>query len=198
MLIHLARGKLPWLFVDVRQGDNYINIFNCKRTISAKELIGSLPLGFVALVDYARNMDSSDVPDYDYIRRILSEVGDQNVNNFGRVIPKYSNMGYNEKKSYFMKAKSLAPNKQQNHLSPNFLAPKLPIKNLDSANNSKVGSESKTIGNYLKVCTNSMSVMNDSQIGSRFKKVMNNSRVVIIYEDERNNEEDKVEVIVFK
>jgi hypothetical protein len=138
MLIHLARGKLPWLYVDVRQGDNYINIFNCKRTISAKELIGSLPLGFVALVDYARSMESSDVPDYDYIRRILSEVGDKNFNKLGRAVPQYTNMNHNEKKSHFMKAKSLAPNKQQNHLAPNILCMKFPIRSGDSPNNSKV------------------------------------------------------------
>ena len=47
MLIHLARGRLPWLYVDVKYGDNYINIFNCKRTIQAKELVGSLPPGFI-------------------------------------------------------------------------------------------------------------------------------------------------------
>jgi hypothetical protein len=152
----------------------------------------------VALVDYARNMDSSDVPDYDYIRRILSEVGDKNVNNFGKAMPKYTNMNYNDKRSYFMKAKSTAPNKQQNRLASNILGMKFPIRSGDSPNNSKVCSNSKTIRNYLKVCTNSMSVMNDSQICSRFKNVKNNSRVVIIYEDERNHEEDKVEVIVFK
>ena len=47
MLIHLARGRLPWLYVDVKYGDNYINIFNWKRTIQAKELVGSLPPGFI-------------------------------------------------------------------------------------------------------------------------------------------------------
>jgi hypothetical protein len=57
MLIHLARGRLPWLYVDVRPGDNYINIFNCKRNVSAKELVGSLPPGFISLVDYVREMD---------------------------------------------------------------------------------------------------------------------------------------------
>mmetsp|Transcript_1495 Transcript_1495/g.1452 ORF Transcript_1495/g.1452 Transcript_1495/m.1452 type:complete len:85 (+) Transcript_1495:750-1004(+) len=77
MLIHLARGTLPWLYVDVKHGDNYINIFKCKRTISAKQLAGSLPSGFISLIDYARDMDNIDTPDYEYLRRILLEINEE-------------------------------------------------------------------------------------------------------------------------
>jgi hypothetical protein len=171
MLIHLARGRLPWLYVDVRQGNNYINIFNCKRTISAKELVGSLPVGFVALVDYARNMRIDDMPDYDYIRRILSEIDSKNFRNIPIGRPNNLNMDRDEKKSHFIKSKSTAPtNKSSNHLTPNVPGLRfLPRSGESGIGNSGAGSESKTFGKYLKVCTNSMSVMNDSQINSRFK-----------------------------
>lgn len=113
MLIHLARGRLPWLFVDVRHGDNYINIFNCKRTINAKELVGSLPSGFVALVDYARSMEATDIPDYEYLRQILLEmlkndtrggpIDKSGVNKFQWSSPTKN------KRGYFIKAKSTQP-----------------------------------------------------------------------------------------
>ena len=79
MLVHLARGRLPWLYVDVKYGDNYINIFNCKRTISAKELLGSLPPDFIELVDYARNMDSIEKPDYELLRLTLRKIAEDHT-----------------------------------------------------------------------------------------------------------------------
>lgn len=62
---------------------------------------------------------------------------------------------------------------------------------------SKQGSETKTFGNFLKVCTNSVSVVNDTQWQHRFRNIsQNKSRVIVIVENEGKEEEEKVEVVV--
>lgn len=108
MLIHLGRGRLPWLYVDVKPGDNYINIFNCKRTIDSRELAGSLPYGFVKLIDYARGMDALDTPDYEYMRDIFRSMS--NKKTYGNVLNVVSpNSDYGDhmsKKNMFIKARS--------------------------------------------------------------------------------------------
>mmetsp|Transcript_1760 Transcript_1760/g.2233 ORF Transcript_1760/g.2233 Transcript_1760/m.2233 type:complete len:103 (+) Transcript_1760:509-817(+) len=80
MLVHLARGRLPWLYVDVKPGDNYVNIFKCKRYIQTKEIVGSLPAGFVTLIDYARNLDQTQTPDYQFIRDTLIHMAQESTN----------------------------------------------------------------------------------------------------------------------
>lgn len=154
MLIHLARGRLEWLYVDVRPGDNYIHIFNCKRTISAKELVGSLPVGFVALVDYARNMDNIETPDYEYLRRILLEINEKHLFKARHCDKKNlaPNLRGMDKRSHFIKSKSTAPMRKNANAKANtkkIFGQRNPFE--QHFENSQIGSDSKTIGNYLKV-----------------------------------------------
>ena len=112
MLIHLGRGRLPWLYVDVKPGDNYINIFNCKRTIDPREMIGSLPTPFVKLVNYSRDLDCLGMPDYEYMRQIFYEVDESQNRNLGGhlAVNKSPSPGdprdRESKKNLFIKAKS--------------------------------------------------------------------------------------------
>jgi hypothetical protein len=105
MLIHLGRGRLPWLYVDVKPGDNYINIFNCKRRIDSNELAGSLPKGFAKLVDYARELDCLETPDYEYMRQIFNDMSSESQ--FGPRLGVHNPPKVPiDKRSFFIKAKS--------------------------------------------------------------------------------------------
>mmetsp|Transcript_1495 Transcript_1495/g.1450 ORF Transcript_1495/g.1450 Transcript_1495/m.1450 type:complete len:129 (+) Transcript_1495:1035-1421(+) len=105
-----------------------------------------------------------------------------------------------DKRSHFVKSKSSAPaNRNNGKIIQNkmLFAAKNPFE--QQFDNSHLGSDSKTIGNYLKVCTNSISVVNDCPRNKRFNSIQKTkSRVVVILENEGNNkdEEDKLEVIV--
>lgn len=78
----------------------------------------------------------------------------------------------------------------------------VPKNSIDVALGAKVPDNSITSGgNYFKVCTNSMSIMGESQVHKRnVSQMPTRNRVVVIYEDDANDEyeEDKVEVIVMK
>ena len=65
--------------------------------------------------------------------------------------------------------------------------------------NSQIGSGSKTFGKFLKVCTNSVSVMNEAHGENRFRSLSKNkSRVVVIVENEDKDEEEKLEVTILR
>jgi len=194
MLIHLARGRLPWLYVDVKYGDNYINIFNCKRTIQAKELAGSLPPGFISLVDYARNMDSIETPDYEYLRTILLQMAQEKAlcgsNNPHGVSDFDWNTNITQKRNLFIKAKSSYHNTKRVTSVPAKKGAK-PTKLSEFVNRENNQSQTNSItscNNFLKVCTNSQSVMGETQFNRlSASKAIPKSRVVVIYEDEDNS-----------
>jgi len=163
-------------------------------------MVGSLPVGFVALVEYARNMDNIDSPDYDYLRRILAEIHEKHS-----LIVKHCGkrslspcLNANDKSRYLMKWKSnISKPAEKIGLPQSKLAPRNPFEN--GFDNSGVDSDSKTLGNFLKVWTNSVSVVNDQFISQNrvHTKSQNKSRVVVIYDDDANGEEeDKVELVV--
>ena len=108
MLIHLGRGRLPWLYVDVKPGDNYINIFNWKRNIDSRDLVGSLNPGFIKLVDYARGLDALETPNYDYMKQIFYDMMDENSQNNYLVVTDINNIQIDTQNmnGFFSRAKS--------------------------------------------------------------------------------------------
>lgn len=155
-------------------------------------------------MDYARNMDNIDTPDYEYLRRILSEINEKHQFKSRHCDKRSISPGLTmiEKRSHFIKAKSSAPltkNKEQIMQNKAILAARNPFE--QHFDNSHLGSDSKTIGNYLKVCTNSISIVNDAPSHQRFNSInKGKSRVVVILENEGQNqeEEDKLEVVVMR
>lgn len=202
MLIHLARGRLPWLYVDVRLGDNYINIFNWKRTVEAKELVGSLPPGFIDLVKYARDMDCMDTPDYEYMRKIMLDMieqyGQHKFLNAEDIHLSLQADRQINKKGFFVKSKSSQYREKRNASMPKRYkkGAETPGKHAGPIINTSVASGN----NFHQVWTNSVSVIGDRDASRNGNNFCPKNRVLVIYEDEINDnqEENKFEVIVMK
>jgi serine/threonine protein kinase len=70
VLIYLRRGSLPW------QGlQNKSKSLQKKRQTSIAKLCSDLPTTFESFLRYTRSLEFDEEPDYDYLRKIFSDLG---------------------------------------------------------------------------------------------------------------------------
>jgi hypothetical protein len=144
-----------------------------------------------------------DMPDYEHLRKIMLEMIEQYgqhkfLNNTD--IKNLHSKKQIDKRGFFIKAKSSQHSNGQT--SNSIPRPFQPKKSVEAMGRNDNQTNSVASGNnFLQVCTNSISVMENSQFGRQASNNLNSkSRILVIYEDDINGgkEENKYEVIVMK
>ena len=75
IIMYFIRGSLPWQGLKVnKKEDRYKKICEKKKSTSAKDLCCGFPIEFENFVSYTRNLEFTQVPDYDYLRNLLKRV----------------------------------------------------------------------------------------------------------------------------
>ena len=79
MLLYFLRGSLPWQGVaGITKGEKYKNIYHIKKNIGAEKLYENLPEKFKELYSYIKKLEFEQDPDYDYCRKLLIDVIENN------------------------------------------------------------------------------------------------------------------------
>ena len=75
VLLYFLRGNLPWqgLHADKRE-DKYKKILEKKQSISAEELCEGFPNEFVEFINYTRNLEFEEEPNYKFLKELLYTV----------------------------------------------------------------------------------------------------------------------------
>ena len=75
IIMYFLRGSLPWQGLKVHnKEDRYKKICEKKKNTSAKELCNGFPNELEKFVDYTRNLQFTEVPDYEYLRQLLKDI----------------------------------------------------------------------------------------------------------------------------
>ena len=75
IIMYFIRGSLPWQGLKVnKKEDRYKKICDKKKSTSAKDLCCGFPVEFENFVSYTRNLEFTQVPDYNYLRNLLKRV----------------------------------------------------------------------------------------------------------------------------
>jgi serine/threonine protein kinase len=75
IIMYFIRGSLPWQGLKVNNKDErYKKIGEKKRDTSAKDLCSGFPFEFETFVSYTRNLEFTEVPDYNYLRNLLKNI----------------------------------------------------------------------------------------------------------------------------
>ena len=75
IIMYFIRGSLPWQGLKVNNKDErYKKIGEKKRDTSAKDLCSGFPSEFETFVSYTRNLEFTEVPDYNYLRSLLKNI----------------------------------------------------------------------------------------------------------------------------
>lgn len=90
VLIYFLKSELPWQGIKAKtKSEKKEKIKNKKKRISINKLCEGLPMEFFHIVDYVKNLQFEDKPNYDYIRRMLSRVKSDFNLNFNIHFPSY-------------------------------------------------------------------------------------------------------------
>ena len=75
IIMYFIRGSLPWQGLKInRKEDRYKKICEKKKETSAKDLCSGFPSEFEQFVSYTRNLEFTQVPDYNYLRSLLKNI----------------------------------------------------------------------------------------------------------------------------
>ena len=75
IIMYFIRGSLPWQGLKInRKDDRYKKICEKKRETSAKDLCSGFPSEFESFVSYTRNLQFTEVPNYNRLRNLLKTV----------------------------------------------------------------------------------------------------------------------------
>eukprot|EP00928_Gymnodinium_smaydae_P097477 TRINITY_DN8842_c0_g1_i1.p1 TRINITY_DN8842_c0_g1~~TRINITY_DN8842_c0_g1_i1.p1 ORF type:complete len:313 (+),score=23.50 TRINITY_DN8842_c0_g1_i1:139-1077(+) len=73
VLVYLAKGTLPWSHLMGTAKEVRAKILQMKQSISVETLCHGLPACFSAYMRYCQSLEFEETPDYDHLRRLLSE-----------------------------------------------------------------------------------------------------------------------------
>jgi serine/threonine protein kinase len=75
ILVYFMRGNLPWQGLKVRsKEDRYKKILEKKKETSSQDLCKDFPHEFFEYVDYSKNLEYEENPDYDFLRQKFLDV----------------------------------------------------------------------------------------------------------------------------
>ena len=75
IIMYFVRGSLPWQGLKInKKDDRYKKICEKKKETSAAELCSGFPKEFENFVQYTRNLQFTEVPNYNYLRSLLKTV----------------------------------------------------------------------------------------------------------------------------
>jgi len=78
MLMYFLRGSLPWSGLDARtKQEKYTKIYEKKLSTPLDELCHGYPEGFQIYLQYSRNLEFTQRPDYDMLWRLFRQVRDK-------------------------------------------------------------------------------------------------------------------------
>ena len=73
--MYFIRGSLPWQGLKVnKKEDRYKKICEKKKETSAKDLCAGFPSEFETFVTYTRNLQFTEVPNYNYLKNLLKTI----------------------------------------------------------------------------------------------------------------------------
>ena len=79
ILLYFLRGNLPWQGLKINnKEDRYKKICEIKKTIPIKELCSGFPNELEIILSYVRNLEFTQVPNYDYLRTLLKNILEKN------------------------------------------------------------------------------------------------------------------------
>ena len=79
MLLYFLKGSLPWQGVaGITKGEKYKKIYHIKKNIGVEKLYENLPDKFKELYTYIKKLEFEQDPDYDYCRKLLIDVIENN------------------------------------------------------------------------------------------------------------------------
>ena len=75
VLMYLLRGELPWQHINAKsKEERNQKILQKKMEISSSKLCEGFPIEFEKFLDYTKNMEYTQTPDYDMLRNLLLNV----------------------------------------------------------------------------------------------------------------------------
>ena len=75
VLLYFLRGKLPWQGIHVRnKDDRYHKIMEIKMNTTPEELCQGFPKQFENYIRYCRNLEYTENPEYNYLKKLFNEV----------------------------------------------------------------------------------------------------------------------------
>ena len=75
IIMYFIRGSLPWQGLKInKKDDRYKKICEKKKETSAKDLCSGFPNEFETFVQYTRNLQFTEVPNYNYLRSLLKTI----------------------------------------------------------------------------------------------------------------------------
>ena len=75
VLIYFIKGELPWQGLPANnKEEKYRKILRMKNKITAKELCKEIPEEFAEFVDYTRNLEYSEQPNYDRLKNLFISI----------------------------------------------------------------------------------------------------------------------------
>jgi len=75
VLLYFLRGKLPWQGIHVRnKEDRYHKIMEIKMKTTPEELCKGFPRQFENYIRYCRNLEYTENPEYNYLKKLFTEV----------------------------------------------------------------------------------------------------------------------------
>ena len=82
IILYFLKGSLPWQGVKINnKEDRYKKICEIKKNIPIKDLCSGIPTELEAFLTYIRNLEFTQVPDYNYLKSLLKNILDK-TNNF--------------------------------------------------------------------------------------------------------------------
>ena len=82
ILLYFLKGSLPWQGIKINnKEERYRKICEIKKNIAIKDLCSGLPTEFETFLTYVRNLEFTQVPDYNYLKSLLKNILDKS-NNF--------------------------------------------------------------------------------------------------------------------
>ena len=75
ILIYFLKGKLPWQRINAKtKEDKYKKILEKKMEISSKELCKELPSEFEEFLEYTKNLEYNEKPNYEKLRKLFDDI----------------------------------------------------------------------------------------------------------------------------
>ena len=75
ILLYFLKGSLPWQGLKVNnKDDRYRKICEKKKNTTSKELCQGYPRELETFVNYVKNLEFTELPDYDYLRQLLKNI----------------------------------------------------------------------------------------------------------------------------
>ena len=79
IIMYFLRGNLPWQGLKVnKKEDKYKKILEKKKEVTSAQLCLDFPHEFEIFLDYIKNLDFTEVPDYNYLKNLLRKIMNKN------------------------------------------------------------------------------------------------------------------------